>query len=253
MHLRSLLFEVWVNLVHGEVKLKFAFAEGIVLRIFISLVFNSFFNLACKIRVLFVYKPLCFTVSLDDWSSFVGFTYAQDNNRLRPVLLGASVISTRCTKSYEKKSRLESLFGISLYYSNYSPRQVIQHRSSFASGECWSFEGTGYLVIKLSHPVYVTEISYEHLPLCLYPDGNMKSAPKLFQIWVKPEDLSSKYLIGEYEYNISGQSLQTFPAQNIPPDPTSFIELIVLSNWGASYTCLYRLRVHGKLPTNATV
>ena len=61
---------------------------------------------------------------------------------------------------------------------------ILQHRSSFASGECWSFEGTGYLVIKLSHPVYVTEISYEHLPLCLYPDGNMKSAAKIFQIWV---------------------------------------------------------------------
>lgn len=168
---------------------------------------------------------------------------------------GASVLSTRCTEAYNQKSRVESIFGFPLWYSSYSPRQVIQHRTSFASGECWAFRGTGYLVVKLAYPIYVTEISYEHLPLCLHAEGNTRSAPKSFQIWSlrEADDLASKILIGEYEYDNKGEALQTFPAQHTPHDPTPIIEMVVHSNWDADYTCLYRLRVHGRKPANGTI
>ncbi|VDK23826.1 unnamed protein product [Anisakis simplex] len=39
---------------------------------------------------------------------------------------GGSIISTRCTETYKETSRLESIFGIPLWYSSYSPRSVIQ-------------------------------------------------------------------------------------------------------------------------------
>uniref|UniRef100_A0A0N5AJ83 SUN domain-containing protein n=1 Tax=Syphacia muris TaxID=451379 RepID=A0A0N5AJ83_9BILA len=167
---------------------------------------------------------------------------------------GGSVWSTRCTEAYEK-SRLESLFGIPLWYSSYSPRQVIQHRSSLGSGECWAFRGTGYLVIKLAYPVFVTEVSYEHLPSCVHPEHDIKSSPRNFEIWSLKDvdDLSSRFLIGEYEYDNKGEALQTFKAQNIPNYKSPFIELIVHSNWGADYTCLYRLRVHGHRTVNTTM
>uniref|UniRef100_A0A1I8ELV5 SUN domain-containing protein n=1 Tax=Wuchereria bancrofti TaxID=6293 RepID=A0A1I8ELV5_WUCBA len=103
-----------------------------------------------------------------------------------------SVVSTRCTKPYKENSRLESVFGIPLWYSSYSPRAVIQ----------------------LSHPIYVTEVSYERLHSTLHPDGVLRSAAKLFQVY---SELS-----------------------------TPIVELVVQSNWDSGYTCLYRFRVHGQ-------
>lgn len=169
---------------------------------------------------------------------------------------GASVLSTRCTEAYKESSRLESVFGIPLWYSTYSPRSVIQHRSnSLSSGECWAFRGIGYLTIKLSYPIYVTEVSYEHLQAVLHPDGVTKSAPRRFQIWAFREldDLDTKILLGEYEYDSKGDALQFFVVQHTPEEPTPIIELVVHSNWGADYTCLYRFRVHGQKPHNATI
>ncbi|VDM97697.1 unnamed protein product [Thelazia callipaeda] len=124
---------------------------------------------------------------------------------------GASVISTRCTEPYKENSRLESIFGIPLWYSSYSPRAVIQYRP-LAAGECWAFRGKGYLTIQLSHPIYITEVSYEHLHATLHPEGVLRSAPKFFRVFVI-NDFKSKFLIGEYEYDISGRALQTFRTQ----------------------------------------
>ncbi|MCP9262922.1 SUN domain-containing protein 1 [Dirofilaria immitis] len=168
---------------------------------------------------------------------------------------GASVVSTRCTEPYKENSRLESIFGIPLWYSSYSPRAVIQHRP-LAAGECWAFRGKGYLTIKLSHPIYVTEVSYEHLHSTLHPDGVLRSAPKLLQSYKAVDDLKSKSLIGQYEYDIKGRALQTFHIQSRHTEvyllqneinmPVSIIELVVQSNWDSDYTCLYRFRVHGR-------
>uniref|UniRef100_A0A915CEC5 SUN domain-containing protein n=3 Tax=Parascaris univalens TaxID=6257 RepID=A0A915CEC5_PARUN len=169
---------------------------------------------------------------------------------------GGSVISTRCTETYKEKSRLESIFGIPLWYSSYSPRTVIQHRTNaLSSGECWAFHGVGYLTIKLALPIHVTEVSYEHLRRELHPDGVVRSAPRRFQIWAFKElnDLESKILLGEYEFDREGDSLQYFQVQRRPSAPTPILELVVLSNWGAEYTCLYRLRVHGQKPSNTTM
>uniref|UniRef100_A0A183E4G4 SUN domain-containing protein n=1 Tax=Gongylonema pulchrum TaxID=637853 RepID=A0A183E4G4_9BILA len=58
--------------------------------------------------------------------------------------------------------------------------------------------------------------------------------------------LGSKFLLGEYEYDVNGRALQTFRVQNELSEPTSIIELVVLSNWDSDYTCLYRFRVHGQ-------
>jgi CRISPR/Cas system CMR subunit Cmr6 (Cas7 group RAMP superfamily) len=39
---------------------------------------------------------------------------------------GGSIIGIGCTEVYEETSRLQSIFGIPLYFSSYSPRTVIQ-------------------------------------------------------------------------------------------------------------------------------
>lgn len=42
------------------------------------------------------------------------------------ALLGASVINTRCSETYETKTALLSLFGIPLWYQSQSPRVILQ-------------------------------------------------------------------------------------------------------------------------------
>lgn len=40
--------------------------------------------------------------------------------------LGGSILSTRCSETYETKTALMSLFGLPLWYFSQSPRVVIQ-------------------------------------------------------------------------------------------------------------------------------
>ncbi|KAK0420349.1 hypothetical protein QR680_014625 [Steinernema hermaphroditum] len=164
---------------------------------------------------------------------------------------GGSVLSTRCTVPYKETSRLESIYGIPLWYSSYSPRSVIQRKSQGATaGECWAFTGNhGYLAVQLASRVNVTAVSYEHLPVSVSPQGHIKSAPKEFLVWSYQtlDDTNTRVLLGTFEYDSYGSAIQTFPIQNKDPRGTPIIELEVLSNYGSDYTCLYRFRVHGNL------
>ena len=99
---------------------------------------------------------------------------------------GGFVVSTRCTENYDEKSRRESIFGIPLWFTSYSPRSVIQRKSqNLNAGECWAIKGNqAYLVIQLARKLDVTAVTYEHLPKELSVSGNIDSAPKNFKIWV---------------------------------------------------------------------
>ena len=71
--------------------------------------------------------------------------------------------------------------GVPVWWERQNPRKVIQPGSS--PGQCWAFKGTvGNVVIKLSNPVYVSDITLEHIPKSLSPDGNIASAPKHFEV-----------------------------------------------------------------------
>lgn len=52
-------------------------------------------------------------------------------------------------------------------------------------GECWPFTGSqGYVVVQLSRKIFLTEVSIEHIPKTLAPNGMIDSAPKDCEIWV---------------------------------------------------------------------
>lgn len=88
----------------------------------------------------------------------------------------------RCTEKYDVKAEI-SIFGIPIWHKSNTPRSVIT--PTMQPGECWSFRGfPGYLVLKLSHPVYVTGFTMEHIPKSIAP-GGIDSAPKSFTVWVK--------------------------------------------------------------------
>ncbi|KAI6240660.1 SUN domain-containing protein [Aphelenchoides fujianensis] len=174
----------------------------------------------------------------------------QPNYALEPS--GAELIGIGCTQVYEQRSRLQSMFGIPLYYANYGAWTVIQHkRPSITPGECFAYEGGhGQVVVKLSRTINVTAVSYEHLPVVLSPEGNLNTAPKEFLVWSYQEyhqkGVNKKHLLGKFTYDDQGAPLQTFYTQFPDPHFTSIIEFETESNHGAPLTCLYRVRVHGQ-------
>ncbi|XP_018598540.2 SUN domain-containing protein 1 isoform X1 [Scleropages formosus] len=163
---------------------------------------------------------------------------------------GGSILSTRCSETYETKTALMSLFGVPLWYFSQSPRVVIQ--PDVYPGNCWAFKGSqGYLVIRLSMSVLPTGFSLEHIPKSLSPTGNISSAPRNFSVYgLEDEYQEEGKLLGQYTYLEDGDSLQTFTVEVENDLAYQIIEMRVLSNWGhPEYTCLYRFRVHGKPKT----
>uniref|UniRef100_A0A1W7RCY9 SUN domain-containing protein 1 n=1 Tax=Agkistrodon contortrix contortrix TaxID=8713 RepID=A0A1W7RCY9_AGKCO len=176
--------------------------------------------------------------------------YSQDKTGIVDFALesgGGSILSTRCSETYETKTALLSLFGIPLWYFSQSPRVVIQ--PDMYPGNCWAFKGSqGYLVIRLSMMIYPTSFCLEHIPKSLSPTGNITSAPKDFLVYgLENEYQEEGILLGQYTYDQDGEPLQMFPVTKISEKAFQIVELRIFSNWGhAEYTCLYRFRVHGR-------
>ncbi|XP_035696227.1 SUN domain-containing protein 2-like isoform X2 [Branchiostoma floridae] len=161
---------------------------------------------------------------------------------------GGSVLSLRCTETYESKSAQLSILGIPLWYKTNSPRTVIQ--PDVHPGNCWAFRGSeGYMVIQLSGVVRPTSFSLEHIPKSLSPTGQIDSAPKDFTVYgLEDESQPEGDLLGNYTYDDNADPLQYFPVQATDVKPYPIVELRILSNHGnPDYTCIYRFRVHGIL------
>ncbi|KFZ60699.1 SUN domain-containing protein 1 [Podiceps cristatus] len=177
--------------------------------------------------------------------------YSQDKTGMVDFALesgGGSILSTRCSETYETKTALISLFGIPLWYFSQSPRVVIQ--PDMYPGNCWAFKGSqGYLVVRLSMKIYPTAFAVEHIPKALSPTGTITSAPRNFSVYGLDDEYQEEgKLLGQYVYDEGGEPLQTFPVMDKSGSAFQIVELRVFSNWGhAEYTCLYRFRVHGKL------
>ncbi|TFJ99935.1 chloride channel protein 2-like [Platysternon megacephalum] len=176
--------------------------------------------------------------------------YSQDKTGMVDFALesgGGSILSTRCSETYETKTALISLFGIPLWYFSQSPRVVIQ--PDMYPGNCWAFKGSqGYLVVRLSMMIYPTAFTLEHIPKTLSPTGNITSAPKDFSVYgLEDEYQEEGTLLGQYVYDQGGESLQMFQVTEKNENAFQIVELRIFSNWGhTEYTCLYRFRVHGK-------
>ncbi|XP_056660313.1 SUN domain-containing protein 1 isoform X19 [Monodelphis domestica] len=176
--------------------------------------------------------------------------YSQDKTGMVDFALesgGGSILSTRCSETYETKTALISLFGIPLWYFSQSPRVVIQ--PDIYPGNCWAFKGSqGYLVVRLSMMIHPTAFTIEHIPKTLSPTGNITSAPKDFSVYGLDNEYQEEgMLLGQFVYNQEGESLQMFHAMKSPGKAFQIVELRILSNWGhPEYTCLYRFRVHGE-------
>uniref|UniRef100_A0A8C5BH50 SUN domain-containing protein n=1 Tax=Gadus morhua TaxID=8049 RepID=A0A8C5BH50_GADMO len=157
--------------------------------------------------------------------------YSQDRTGLADYALesgGGSILSTRCSETYETRTALLSLFGLPLWYFSQSPRVVIQ--PDVQPGNCWAFRGsTGYLVIRLSMKVQPTAFTLEHIPKALAPSGALRSAPRDFTVYgLDDEGQEEGQLLGSYSYEEDGEAMQTYHATVSSPQhspllhPTNF-------------------------------
>ncbi|XP_064806938.1 SUN domain-containing protein 1-like isoform X6 [Oncorhynchus masou masou] len=180
--------------------------------------------------------------------------YSQDRTGLVDYALesgGGSILSTRCSETYETKTALMSLFGLPLWYFSQSPRVAIQ--PDVHPGNCWAFQGShGYLVIRLSMRIVPSAFSLEHIPKSLSPTGTISSAPRQFTVYGLDDEYQQEgKLLGSYTYQDDEDALQTYPVTEENDKAYQIIEVRVLSNWGhPEYTCLYRIRVHGQPSVN---
>ena len=172
---------------------------------------------------------------------------------------GGSVLCSSETFHY-KGGLIYSIFGLALWYSASTPRDVIHPDAR--PGRCWAMDGNGgYVSIQLRTPVMVSAVSLEHISKELMPFEEEKTAiPREFAIFGKAKDMSSPdVLLGTFTYDNEGSAIQQFQIKDLEcstsawplcgpnKHPYRIITLKVLNNHGnADYTCIYRFRVHGK-------
>ncbi|XP_064870263.1 SUN domain-containing protein 2-like isoform X1 [Oncorhynchus nerka] len=162
---------------------------------------------------------------------------------------GASIVTSRCSETYKTSSARVSFLGIPLWSPSESPRTVIQGQL-VQPGKCWPFRGAqGSMTVALSHPVHVTHVTMEHISTAVSPTGHIDSAPKDFAVYGITTDSEEGTLLGTFMFNQAGDPIQTFKLPN-PNRVYRYVELRIISNWGhQDYTCVYRFRVHGKMPS----
>ncbi|RPB07769.1 hypothetical protein P167DRAFT_495263 [Morchella conica CCBAS932] len=118
-------------------------------------------------------------------------------------------------------------------------------------GQCWPFPGDqGNIGVRLALPIFATQISVEHIPKSHAVD--ISSAPRKIEFWAHGTLYDKFVKLGVFKYDINSGNprIQTW---DLPVDlvnlniTTQLVVFKVINNWGhPDYTCLYRVRVHGK-------
>ncbi len=121
-----------------------------------------------------------------------------------------------------------------------------------APGHCLALNGsTGAFVdVALRERIIVTALSIEHLHKGVAYDS--RSAVRGWALHALPEEAqeegepASLRLLAQGAFDAAGGNpVQTFGVGGAAP--AGRVRFAVLSNHGGEYTCLYRLRVHGRV------
>lgn len=139
--------------------------------------------------------------------------------------------------------------GISKLFLNGAYRVI---EPSSEPGECFAFSGHGEIVIKLIKPIIVDAISIEHIPPNTSPNGHILSAPNLFSVYgMETGNDPNPQHMGTFKYDIElkHRSRQQFQVANCNNKRFfSIVRFEFAPNPNpTSYTCIYRIRVHGSL------
>ncbi|KAG7493439.1 hypothetical protein JOB18_009106 [Solea senegalensis] len=162
--------------------------------------------------------------------------------------LGARVVHSWTSKSYQTPEPYLTILGIPIWRSPVSASVVIQGHSPLLPGRCWPFSGgQGHLVIALPYTITVSHVTLSHISNKISPSSTINAAPKVFSIYGMEYLGSDESRLGTFLYDQDGDPVQTFRISDNKSGAFNYIRLQIESNWGhPDYTCLYNFRVHGR-------
>ncbi|XP_065078786.1 SUN domain-containing protein 2 [Ochlerotatus camptorhynchus] len=162
--------------------------------------------------------------------------------------LGGRVISViPSQRSSQIWSFIERGLGIGRFKVTNKHCCIIQND---CTGNCQAFYGSSaVIVIKLMGKVLIDGVTVEHTPRSPISDLSSQSAMKKFSIWGTNSDStgSDDFFFGNFEFDVLADFLETYNFTSMSSVAYQKLRISVLSNHGADYTCIYRVRVHGTL------
>ncbi|XP_055598779.1 sperm-associated antigen 4 protein [Uranotaenia lowii] len=167
------------------------------------------------------------------------------------VRLGGEIVSIEPSHWwYGVLSRLESRLGIGIFARKNRNCCIVEDE---CQGRSKAFHGDSAIItLKLMDSIFIENITIEHMPLRVIPDHAGKSALKFFSVWglQHSTDTKNQFYFGKFIFNVELDFLQTFNITRRSSNPHQYVKIVVESNHGASYTCIYRIRVHGTIATS---
>ena len=156
---------------------------------------------------------------------------------------------------------------------------IVALDDSLRPGKCWRFDGAaGQIGVMLSHRVAISNVTVDHVPKELVT--NVQNAPQNMILWgVSKTKLTISgpwgiplplygvsnsgkgrspalhgghdgvfVLLASFRYDSqAADNIQTFPLEEkVRGQVYEQVILEVLDNWGAEFTCLYRVHIHGE-------
>jgi SUN domain-containing protein 1/2 len=176
--------------------------------------------------------------------------------------MGAEIVATSASAGTDQSLAGRLLDGFGFGASSHHREQLITSDSK--PGQCWPLNGSmGWAVIKLAEPIRITSWSYSH---SFYEALRHGPTPKSFQLrgmsssqCQLPEEAlnldANSVLLSNSVFDPTAEtsgnrfmpkSTAMFTVEPVLTQKFSCVLLRVLSNYGqASYTCVYRVRIHG--------
>ncbi|KAJ7335397.1 hypothetical protein JRQ81_013338 [Phrynocephalus forsythii] len=161
--------------------------------------------------------------------------------------IGATIDKDRTSKSYEPEE-VQNCWFKSLFMVTAKPPSTVLE-PDVHPGNCWAFQGPeGQIVIKLPEKIQPTAVTVQHISKAISPSNGVSSALKDFLVYGIDEETDEETLLGTFMYDTEKETIQTFHLKNEEAKQFLYIKFKVQSNWGnKEFTCIYRLRVHGKM------
>ncbi|ORX50671.1 hypothetical protein BCR36DRAFT_583247 [Piromyces finnis] len=190
---------------------------------------------------------------------------------------GAQILPHYTSNSYHRNPEgplakaWANIFGVSGVLLGKSA--VVALQPDTHAGNCWAMDGNhGFLTVQLSMPIIPSHITIEHMSQEeSVPDSLLSSAPREIEVYGITDKEAMEKIPSYHDQTISLSTspyaihlaslvfdphdnfIQTFAISNeakIRLQSVTSIQVVqfqIFSNWGEDkYTCIYRVRVHGR-------